>query len=235
MTPDRLRPIVVLLSGGINSVAASMRVLDEWQPHFLHVDHEQAAAKNEREAATLIARALAGTLHVAKLSPAETAGDSVGNEHGASSDSVASPATLVENRAPGTMLAILGIAQRLAHWIGADTIVCGASQLCNSLDPDAKQVFHHAAGVALEMGSREGATLTLDSPFMDVTRADVIRVGNRMGAPFHLSWSCQRGENVACGKCRRCQSRSQAFEELGLPDPCVVGVADRVVQGHVVG
>lgn len=235
MTLDQPRPILVLLSGGINSLAASMRVLGERQPHFLHVDHGHIAAENERSAATHIAEALAGTLHVVKLSPAEMAGNLMGDGHGASTVSAAAPATPDENRAPGIMLAIFGIAQQLAHRIGADTIVCGASQLCHNLDPDTRHVFHHAAQVALEIGSPAGAVLTLDIPFIDVTRVDVLRVGNRMGAPFQLSWSCHRGENVPCGNCRGCQSRSEGFDELGLPDPGLIGAAGRVVHGHAIG
>lgn len=234
MTPNQPRPIVVLLSGGVNSVAASMRVLEEWQPHFLHVDHGQAASENEREAATHVAQALAGTFHIAQLPLAATAANPISTGTEASAVANASPASPNENRAPGTMLAMLGIAQRLAHRVGADTIVCGASQLCNNLDPDARHIFHHAAQVAVELGSPEGEMLTLDTPFMDATRTDIIRVGNRMGAPFHLSWSCHGGQSVPCGVCWRCRSRSEAFDELGLPDPRFLGAAGRIVHERIV-
>ena len=235
MTPDQRRPILILLSGGINSVAASMRVLDERQPHFLHVDHGQAAMENEREAARRIAQALAGTLHVAEVFPATTAANASDTEALAPSVANLAAANVSENRAPGTMLAMLGVAQCLAHRIGADTIVCGASQLCNNLDPDARHIFHHAARVALEMGSPEGASPALDTPFMDATRADIVRVGHRAGAPFHLSWSCCRAENIPCGDCRRCRSRSDAFDELGLPDPRFLRADARIVHGRGIG
>ena len=235
MTPDRPRPVLVLLSGGLNSVAAAMRGLDECQPHFLHVDHGQAAATHQRDAATRITQALAGTLHLAELPPIATLANSTSPERDPSSKSIPPPTPTHETRAPGIMLTMLGLAQQLAQRIGADTIVCGASELCNTVDPDARHIFHHAAQVALEMGSPNGKTLALEIPFIDASRADIIRVGHRLGAPFHLSWSCHRDGDVPCGDCRGCRSRSAAFDEVGLPDPRLRATAGRVVRSHPVG
>ncbi|HZN02134.1 MAG TPA: 7-cyano-7-deazaguanine synthase, partial [Candidatus Polarisedimenticolia bacterium] len=54
---------------------------------------------------------------------------------------------------------------------------------------------------------------------LHLSKADIVREGTRAGAPFHLTWSCYTGTDVACGRCESCRLRLKGFGEAGLPDP----------------
>jgi 7-cyano-7-deazaguanine synthase len=50
-------------------------------------------------------------------------------------------------------------------------------------------------------------------------KSEIIRRGRELGAPLHLTWSCYKSEDVACGTCDSCLLRLRAFAEAGVPDP----------------
>lgn len=224
-----MEPLVILLSGGINSTVAASRMLSHVALHFLYVDYGHPAAASELHAARRISEALAGELHVAELPCPENGADAR-----QSAQQAPGPAALDHGgfrRPPGVMLAALGLAQRLAFRVRAEEIVCGASEVCSNADvetgyghaeADARHVFFHAGLIAMEMGTPGKRRMALDLPFMESTRLDVLRTGLRLGAPVHLTWSCLQSGEAPCGKCGGCRSRAAAFEASGQDDPQLV-------------
>ena len=57
------------------------------------------------------------------------------------------------------------------------------------------------------------------TPFIDMTKAEVVRAGDTVGAPFALTWSCYKGGEVHCGRCGTCVERAEAFDLAGVADP----------------
>lgn len=57
------------------------------------------------------------------------------------------------------------------------------------------------------------------APFIDMAKSGVFRLGASMGAPYELTWSCSRAEDLHCGQCTACRARRRAFAEAGLVDP----------------
>jgi len=231
-----MEPVVVLLSGGLNSTAAAARLVNNTLFHFLHVDYGQAAAEAELGAARRIAEAMAGWLHAVKLPKPADLREAIVRprqekiaEGGASMTPAGGDASAPGgNRLAGQVLAMVGVAQELAVMVGADTIVCGASEVCSLAEAgggvaaaDTKHVFYHGAGIALELGAGKKVRMTLDVPFMETCRADVVRVGNRVGAPLRLTWSCHSTGTTPCGGCSGCLSRQGAFDEVGIDDPAM--------------
>ena len=64
-----------------------------------------------------------------------------------------------------------------------------------------------------------GEQLSIKAPFVSLTKADVVKLGNELGVPFELTWSCYEGGDKPCGVCGTCRDRAAAFEQNGLTDP----------------
>ncbi len=85
--------------------------------------------------------------------------------------------------------------------------------------PDCSDAFHQAMGQAIYLGS--GDRLTIEAPFVNRTKAEVVKEGLRLGAPYELTWSCYEGGEKPCGKCGTCIDRARAFAQNGVKDPAL--------------
>ena len=83
--------------------------------------------------------------------------------------------------------------------------------------PDCSSAFNNAIRDAIYIGS--GNQLTIEAPFVNSTKADVVREGLRLGVPYELTWSCYEGGDKPCGKCGTCRDRAAAFAANGVADP----------------
>jgi len=84
--------------------------------------------------------------------------------------------------------------------------------------PDATPQFFHAMARALALGL--GAPISIEAPFAEMKKADVIRLGRSLGVPFELTLSCMQPKNGRhCGRCSKCRERIEAFREAGEADP----------------
>ena len=86
--------------------------------------------------------------------------------------------------------------------------------------PDCSDEFNEARGRAVYIGS--GNQLKIEAPFVNLTKADVVRKGIELKVPYELTWSCYTGGEKPCGKCGTCLDRQRAFEENGISDPAVI-------------
>lgn len=87
--------------------------------------------------------------------------------------------------------------------------------------PDCSSDFHDAMQRAIFLGS--GNQLQIHAPFVQMTKADVVGIGLRLGVPYELTWSCYEGGDTPCGVCGTCRDRAAAFEANGVPDPALGG------------
>ena len=85
--------------------------------------------------------------------------------------------------------------------------------------PDCSDAFNEAMGRAVYLGS--GGQLTIEAPFVNWTKADVVKCGLELGVPYELTWSCYEGGEKPCGKCGTCIDRALAFEKNGVADPAL--------------
>lgn len=85
--------------------------------------------------------------------------------------------------------------------------------------PDCSDAFNSAMKQAIYIGS--GNQLTVEAPFVNWTKADVVREGLRLHVPYELTWSCYEGGDRPCGKCGTCLDRAKAFAANGVADPAL--------------
>ena len=64
-----------------------------------------------------------------------------------------------------------------------------------------------------------GKECSLEAPFINSNKADIVKEGLRLGVPYHLTWSCYEGGDKPCGNCGTCIDRQAAFEANGVEDP----------------
>jgi 7-cyano-7-deazaguanine synthase len=99
---------------------------------------------------------------------------------------------------------------------GLDRIALGP--LAGNPFPDATPAFFDAMAHALSLGLAH--PIAIVAPFRDLHKADVIRLGLRLGVPLELTLSCMRpAAGLHCGACSKCRERHDAFLEAGLMDP----------------
>ncbi len=122
---------------------------------------------------------------------------------------------------PARNIIFLSIAAGLAESVDADRIFIGANAIDYSGYPDCRPEFFRAFETVLKVGTKagvEGSPTVIEHPILRSTKADIVRLGKKLKAPLHLTWSCYQGGAKACGRCDSCLIRLKGFEEAGSKD-----------------
>lgn len=98
--------------------------------------------------------------------------------------------------------------------------------------PDCSSAFNEAINNAVYLGS--GGQLRVTAPFIGMNKAQVVAEGIRLGAPYHLTWSCYEGGEKPCGLCGTCRDRAAAFAANGIPDPALAALPQTRIHPPVV-
>ncbi len=113
----------------------------------------------------------------------------------------------------------LSSAAAIAISKGCDVIFYGAhaDDAAGNAYPDCSVEFTKAINDAIYIGS--GKQVKVVGPFVNMRKADIVKLGTKLNVPYNLTWSCYNGHDKACGKCGTCIDRIKAFEANGLKDP----------------
>jgi 7-cyano-7-deazaguanine synthase len=123
---------------------------------------------------------------------------------------------------PARNLIFLSLAMGIAEARAVDGVYIGVNALDYSGYPDCRPEFVRSfaatAALALKRGV-EGNPVDVRMPLVDLTKAQIVRLGVELGAPLALTWSCYRGGERPCGTCDSCVLRATGFAEAGVVDP----------------
>lgn len=122
--------------------------------------------------------------------------------------------TIVPNR----NMIMISIAVAHAISIRASEVWYAAHSGDHAIYPDCRPAFVDALREAIREGNA-WTPVKLVAPFLAESKADVVRQGLSIDAPYHLTWSCYRGLGRACGRCGTCVERLEAFAENNTADP----------------
>lgn len=113
----------------------------------------------------------------------------------------------------------IAAAASVAQAEGCSAIYYGAhsDDAAGSAYPDCSPEFYAAMNSAIIAGT--GGDVRLVAPFVEQNKAGVVAAGLKLGAPYHLTWSCYEGGDVACGQCGTCRDRLAAFAANHAADP----------------
>jgi 7-cyano-7-deazaguanine synthase len=129
------------------------------------------------------------------------------------------PATYV----PARNTILLAIALGYAESRGIDRIYLGVNAIDYSGYPDCRPEFLAAFERLARLATKGGVTGSLrpriEAPLLRRTKADIVRLGERLGVPWALTWSCYAGGRRPCGRCDACRLRAQGFRAAGVADP----------------
>ena len=130
---------------------------------------------------------------------------------------------------PARNTVFLSLALAWAEAAGARSLFIGVNALDYSGYPDCRPEFiagfERLAELATKAGV-EGEAFRIHAPLQHMTKADIVREGNRLGLDLGLSWSCYdpTPAGTHCGLCDSCRLRHKGFADAGIPDPTVYAV-----------
>jgi 7-cyano-7-deazaguanine synthase len=111
----------------------------------------------------------------------------------------------------------LSAAVAYAVSVGAEKIFYGAQGSDEPFYPDCRKEFYQAFEKAARLGTCQ--EISIQAPFSNLRKSDVIKKAAELGVPFEFTWSCYLNGTKHCGKCESCVNRKKAFQEAGVPDP----------------
>ncbi|MGL0787438.1 7-cyano-7-deazaguanine synthase QueC [Xanthomonas translucens] len=217
-----MKNAVVLLSGGMDSaVVVAIAREQGYAVHALSVSYGQRHT-SELDAATRVAAALGAVAHKTVNVDLRSIGGSALTDDIEVPDAGGEgiPVTYV----PARNTIMLSVALGWAEVLGAADIFCGVNAVDYSGYPDCRPEFIDAfqtlANLATKAGV-EGAGLRVHAPLQRMSKADIVREGQRLGVDFGLTVSCYRADadGRACGHCDACRLRAAGFADAGVADP----------------
>ena len=215
---------VVLVSGGLDSATAlAVARATGHQCYALSLDYGQRH-RAELEAARRVADSLGALEHrVMRLDMGLMQGSALTDR------SVAVPETGVGDGIPVTYVParntiMLSLALGWAEVLDADSIYIGVNAVDYSGYPDCRPEFVIAFQALADVATKkavEGRRISLETPLIHLTKAEIIRLGIDLGVDFSQTVSCYQADEQgrACGRCDSCRLRRQGFLDLGVPDP----------------
>ena len=219
---------VVLFSGGLDSTTALCWALGKgYECLAVSFDYGQRHAR-ENAAARAIARRLGVKLFEIKLAFPWFSSCSLVNRKLKLPDvkpaRIGRKGEIPSTYVPGRNLVFASAGFSLADAEGAEAVVLGPNVVDYSGYPDCRPEFYRALQKAAAFGTRrgsEGRPIRVLTPLIKLSKAGIVRLAGRLGAPLGLTWSCYSGGREPCGRCDSCKLRAKGFAEAGLPDPAL--------------
>ncbi|MDT0307642.1 7-cyano-7-deazaguanine synthase QueC [Streptomyces sp. DSM 44917] len=215
--------VVVVFSGGLDSTTAAYQAAASGaRPTLLSVDYGQRH-RTELDHAVRLAGELSAPHHVVDLralggllNGSSLTDTSVDVPEGHYTDT-SMRATVVPHR--NALLLDLAVAAAIGR--GAGAVIFGAHAGDHPIYPDCRPAFLTAYRRMVRVAN-EGflpAGFKVRAPFLNMTKADIVRLGTGLGVPYELTWSCYEGGRAHCGVCGTCTERREAFRLAEVPDP----------------
>ena len=212
---------IVLASGGMDSCVTAAIAARNHDLALLHVSYGQKTEQRELKAFHDIARFFDAkhtlVTHMDHLKI-------IGGSSLTSSDMEIKDANLEFKGVPLTYVPfrnahLLCIATSWAEVIGARKIFIGAVEEDSSGYPDCTEGFLKAFNHVIHTGTKPETRIDLEAPLIHLNKTEIVLKGQELRAPIHLSWSCYRSSDRACGRCDSCALRLRGFKNAGLTDP----------------
>ncbi len=223
-----MKAAVVLLSGGVDSATSlAMARHEGFACHAITFDYGQRH-RFELEAARRVAESMGVGRHVTIPFDLRAIGGSaltddipVPRDQDPETMAGQIPSTYV----PARNTIFLSFALGWAEVLGAFDLYIGANAIDYSGYPDCRPEYIAAYERLANLATRAGVTgegrFHIHAPLIEMSKADILRTGVRLGVDYALTTSCYdpADDGAACGRCDACILRRNGFEEAGIEDP----------------
>ena len=214
---------VILLSGGLDSATALAMAKDQgYECYALSFNYGQRHAAELNAAAKVVSAFNVIEHKTIDLDLTQIGGSALTDNNidvpESATDGI--PVTYV----PARNTIFLSYALAWAEVLEINNIFIGVNAVDYSGYPDCRpeyiQAFERMASLATKSGV-EGTKLTIHTPLIDLSKADIIQQGNKLNVDYALTISCYQVDQHggACGVCDSCRFRKEGFENAGIPDP----------------
>jgi 7-cyano-7-deazaguanine synthase len=214
---------IVLVSGGMDSCVATAIASKQYQLALLHVNYGQRTESRELKAFHDIAsfynipedRILISNIDYLSKVGGSSLTDLSMNVHDAQVHSKGIPTSYV----PFRNTLFLTIAVSWGEVIEAKKIFIGAVEQDSPGYPDCKPAYYDAFNKLIKLGTKPTTCIEVETPLINKKKSEIVRIGVSLDAPLHISWSCYKNTDKACGMCHSCFLRLKAFREAEVIDP----------------
>jgi 7-cyano-7-deazaguanine synthase len=209
---------VVIYSGGLDSTVLLYHLLAASpEVHALSIDYGQRHRCELDRAGAICA--IAGVPHqsadLSGLRPL-LAGSSLTSPEIEVAEGHYAEETMKTTVVPNRNMILLAVATGHALSINAKQVAYAAHSGDHAIYPDCRNEFADAMAAAIALC--DWKDVELSRPFVDWTKADIVRRGAELGVPFEKTWSCYKGGEKHCGRCGTCIERREAFDLADVPD-----------------
>jgi len=219
MMKDQQRA-VVLLSGGMDSCVCAALAARDREAAALHISYGQRTEERERRAFFAICDRLGirDRLLVRNEALSAIGGSALTDRNIGVPESHAIGRDIPVTYVPFRNAHFLAVAVSWAEVMGAGKVYIGAVEQDSSGYPDCRPEYYRAFNQVVKLGTKDGG-IEIVTPLIQMRKAEIVRLGLELVAPFDLTWSCYSREDRACGACDSCVLRLRAFRDAGSADP----------------
>ncbi len=212
---------VVAASGGLDSCVCAAIANENFTLALAHINYGQRTEARELKAFNDIAhhyrvekRLVIDYTHLSRIGGSSLTDNSI----------EVTKADLTNTDIPSSYVPfrnanILSACASWAEVLGAEAIFMGAVYEDSSGYPDCRPEFFDAFEKAMHLGTKPETVIKIETPIIHLNKSEIIAKGIELNAPFHLTWSCYKSEDEACGVCDSCALRLRGFQQAGVEDP----------------
>ena len=214
---------IVLVSGGMDSCVTAAIAKENYRLALLHVNYSQRTESRELQAFRNIAlfykipedRILISNIdYLSKIG-----GSSLTDMRMDVQDAQLYSKEIPTSYVPFRNTLFLTIAVSWGEVIGAKKIFIGAVEQDSPGYPDCRPSYYKTFNELIKVGTKPTTHIEVETPLIRKSKSEIVKMGISLNAPFHLSWSCYKNTDKACGMCHSCFLRLKAFKEAEVIDP----------------
>ena len=212
---------IVLVSGGMDSALTAAFACKNYEPAFLHINYGQRTEKRELKAFHDISKFynVKKKLIVDISYLKNIGGSSLTDKKIKVSSPDLKSKKIPTSYVPFRNANILAIATSWAEVLKAKKIFIGAVEEDSSGYPDCRKKFFNSYNKMINLGTKPDTKIEIITPIIGFSKKEIVLKSFKMKSPLHLTWSCYKNNDLACGECDSCALRLRGFRQAGKKDP----------------